>query len=426
MDLILRGGNLPDGRENVDVGIEAGRIAAVGAVPRAGAAEEIDCRGRLIAPPFVDAHFHMDAALTAGRPRPNDSGTLLEGIALWKELKPTLTFDDYVSRALRYCDWAVGRGLLAIRSHVDTTDPSLTGVAALLDVRETVRDHLDLQLVAFPQDGYLRSPVGEANLARALDMGVDAVGGIPHFERTQGDAAESIRALCEIAAERGLPVDMHCDETDDPASRHVETLAAETIRLGLQGRVAGSHLTSMHSMDNSYADKLIGLMKEADLHVVANPTANMLLMGRQDTYPKRRGMTRAPELMAAGINVSFGQDSVMDPWGPLNAADMLDVAHMAAHAGHMSGRKQLLSCFRAVTEHPARTLGLEGYGLEPGCNADMVVLQATDPVEAIRLRPPRLYVIRRGRIIARGAPAEVRLDLPGRPNAVDYACAEGG
>lgn len=426
MDLILRGGNLPDGRENVDVGIEAGRIAAVGAVPRTGAAEEIDCRGRLIAPPFVDAHFHMDAALTAGRPRPNDSGTLLEGIALWKELKPTLTFDDYVSRALRYCDWAVGRGLLAIRSHVDTTDPSLTGVAALLDVRETVRDHLDLQLVAFPQDGYLRSPVGEANLARALDMGVDAVGGIPHFERTQGDAAESIRALCEIAAERGLPVDMHCDETDDPASRHVETLAAETIRLGLQGRVAGSHLTSMHSMDNSYAGKLIGLMKEADLHVVANPTANMLLMGRQDTYPKRRGMTRAPELMAAGINVSFGQDSVMDPWGPLNAADMLDVAHMAAHAGHMSGRKQLLSCFRAVTEHPARTLGLEGYGLEPGCNADMVVLQATDPVEAIRLRPPRLYVIRRGRIVARGAPAEVRLDLPGRPNAVDYARAEGG
>ena len=426
MDLILRGGNLPDGRENVDIGIEAGRIAAVGTVPRVGAAEEIDCRGRLIAPPFVDAHFHMDATLTAGRPRHNGSGTLLEGIALWKELKPTLTFDDYVSRALRYCDWAVGRGLLAIRSHVDTTDPSLTGVAALLDVRETVRDYLDRQLVAFPQDGYLRSPVGKENLIEALDMGVDAVVGIPHFERTQEDAAESIRALCGIAAERGLPVDMHCDETDDPMSRHVATLAAETIRLGLRGRVAGSHLTSMHSMDNYYAGKLIDLMKEADLHVVANPTANMLLMGRQDTYPKRRGMTRVPELMAAGINVSLGQDSVMDPWGPLNAADMLDVAHMAAHAGHMSGREQLLSCFRAVTEYPARTLGLEGYGLEPGRNADMVVLQATDPVEAIRLRPPRLYVIRRGRIVARGAPAEVRLDLPGRPNAVDYARAEGG
>ncbi len=426
MDLILRGGNLPDGRENVDIGIEAGRIAAVGAVSPAGTAEEIDCRGRLIAPPFVDAHFHMDATLTAGRPRHNGSGTLLEGIALWEELKPTLTFDDYVSRALRYCDWAVGRGLLAIRSHVDTTDPSLTGVAALLDVRETVRDYLDLQLVAFPQDGYLRSPVGKANLIKALDMGVDVVGGIPHFERTQGDATESVRALCEIAAERGLPVDMHCDETDDPTSRHVETLAAETIRLDLRGRVAGSHLTSMHSMDNYYAGKLIDLMKEADLHVVANPTANMLLMGRQDTYPKRRGMTRVPELMAAGINVSLGQDSVMDPWGPLNAADMLDVAHMAVHAGHMSGREQILSCFRSVTERPARTLGLEGYGLEPGRNADMVVLQATDPVEAVRLRPPRLYVIRRGKIVARGAPAEVRLDLPGRPNAVDYVRAGGG
>ena len=290
---------------------------------------------------------------------------------------------------------------------------------ALLEVREQVKSYLDLQLVAFPQDGYLRSPVGIPNLSKALDLGVDVVGGIPHFERTQTEGAESVRLLCKIAAERGLMVDMHCDETDDPASRHVEVLATETLRLSLQGRVTGSHLTSMHSMDNYYANKLIGLMSDADLHVVANPTANMLLMGRQDTYPKRRGMTRVPELMRAGLNVSLGQDSVMDPWGPLNAADMLDVAHMAVHAGHMSGRDQMLSCFKAVTEFPARTLGLEGYGLEPGCHADMIILQAENPIEAIRLRPPRLFVIRRGKIIARSEPAQTHLDLPNRAASVD-------
>ena len=421
MDLILRGGNLPDGRENVDIGIETGKIAVVEANLQVTAADEIDVHGRLVTPPFVDAHFHLDATLTTGKPRFNQTGTLLEGIALWEELKPTLSHDDYVARALQYCDWAVGRGLLAIRSHVDTTDPNLTGVKALLEVREQVKSYLDLQLVAFPQDGYLRSPVGIPNLSKALDLGVDVVGGIPHFERTQEEGAESVRLLCEIAAEQGLMVDMHCDETDDTASRHVEVLATETLRLGLQGRVTGSHLTSMHSMDNYYASKLIGLMSDADLHVVANPTANMLLMGRQDTYPKRRGMTRVPELMQAGLNVSLGQDSVMDPWGPLNAADMLDVAHMAVHAGHMSGRDQMLSCFKAVTEFPARTLGLEGYGLEPGCHADMIVLQAENPIEAIRLRPPRLFVIRRGNIIARSEPAQTHLDLPNRTASVDFS-----
>jgi len=419
MDLILRGGNLPDGRENVDIGVHSGRIAVIETKLQATAADEIDIQGRLISPPFVDAHFHLDAALTVGRPRFNQTGTLLEGIALWEDLKPTLSHDDYVARALQYCDWAVGQGLLAIRSHVDTTDPNLTGVKALLEVREQVKSYLDLQLVAFPQDGYLRSPVGIPNLSKALDLGVDVVGGIPHFERTQTEGAESVRLLCKIAAERGLMVDMHCDETDDPASRHVEVLATETLRLSLQGRVTGSHLTSMHSMDNYYANKLIDLMSDADLHVVANPTANMLLMGRQDTYPKRRGMTRVPELMRAGLNVSLGQDSVMDPWGPLNAADMLDVAHMAVHAGHMSGRDQMLSCFKAVTEFPARTLGLEGYGLEPGCHADMIILQAENPIEAIRLRPPRLFVIRRGKIIARSEPAQTHLDLPNRATSVD-------
>jgi cytosine deaminase len=421
MDLILRGATLPDGRTGLDIAIKNGKIAALEASIGASAAREINVSGRLVTPPFVDSHFHMDATLTYGYPRYNESGTLLEGIELWRDLKPSLSHDWYVERALEYCDWAVGRGLLAIRSHVDTTDPTLGAVAALVEVREQVRDYIDLQLVAFPQDGYLRSPIGVENLAKALDMGVDVVGGIPHFERTMDAGAESVRQLCALAAERGLRIDMHCDESDDPLSRHIETLAAETVRLGLEGRVTGSHLSSMHSMDNYYVSKLIPLMIEADIQVIANPTANMLLMGRNDDYPKRRGMTRVKELMAAGLNVSFGQDSVMDPWGSLNTGDMLDAAHMAVHVGQLSGRDEIISCFHAVTENPARALGLEGYGLDVGCNADLVVLQAADPVEAIRLRPVRLYVIRRGNIIAESAPEEAKLTLPGRPGSTDFA-----
>jgi cytosine deaminase len=303
-DLVIRHCNLPDGRTDQDIGIQHGHIAAVQPALPGAAAHELDAAGQLVTPPFVDAHFHMDSALSYGLPRVNQSGTLLEGIALWGELKPQLSQDAIVERALRYCDWAVAKGLLAIRSHVDVCDPRLLAVEALLHVREQVKPYLDLQLVAFPQDGVLRSPNALHQLRRALDMGVDVVGGIPHFERTAQDGAESVRVLCELAAHRGLRVDMHCDETDDPHSRHIETLAFHAQRLGLQGRVAGSHLTSMHSMDNYYVSKLLPLIKEAGVAAIANPLINITLQGRHDTYPKRRGMTRVPEMLAAGIPVA--------------------------------------------------------------------------------------------------------------------------
>ncbi|UEM22905.1 amidohydrolase family protein [Skermanella mucosa] len=420
-DLIVRNANLPDGRTGIDIGVAGGRIAAVQPALDAQAGEEIDATGRLVTPPFVDAHFHMDATLSYGLPRVNRSGTLLEGIALWGELKPLLTREALVERALEYCDWAVGRGLLAIRSHVDICDPRLLAVEALLEVRQRVAPYIDLQLVAFPQDGYLRYANAPELLERALDMGVDVVGGIPHFERTMADGAASVRMLCEIAAERGLRVDMHCDETDDPLSRHVETLAYETRRLGLGGRVVGSHLTSMHSMDNYYVSKLIPLMAEAGLGVISNPLINITIQGRHDTYPRRRGMTRVPELMAAGLTVAFGHDCVMDPWYSLGSGDMLEVAHMGLHVAQMTSVDGMNACFRAVTENPARLMGLEGYGLEVGCNADMVVLQARDPVEAIRLKATRLFVLRRGRVISRTAPAEALLSLDGRPERVGFA-----
>ena len=420
-DLLVRNATLPDGRANVDVLAAGGRIVNVSQRIDAAAARTVDAQGMLLSPPFVDAHFHMDATLTVGLPRVNASGTLLEGIALWGELKPLLTQEAIVERALAYCDWAVAKGLLAIRSHVDVCDPRLLAVEALLHVKERVKPYLDLQLVAFPQDGVLRSSGALDLLKRALKMGVDVVGGIPHFERTMADGAESVRLLCELAADEGRLVDMHCDETDDPLSRHVETLAMHAQRLGMQGRVNGSHLTSMHSMDNYYVSKLIPLMREAGVSAVANPLINITIQGRHDTYPKRRGMTRVPELMAAGIDVAFGHDCVMDPWYSLGSGDMLEVAAMGLHVAQMTGQDAMRACFDAVTVNAARILHLDGYGIAPGNRADFVLLQARDPVEAIRLRATRLMVFRAGKLVAETPAATAVLHVPGRPGRVDWS-----
>ena len=408
----------------MDIACVGGKIAEVSPAIIGDARETIDARGYLVSPPFIDAHFHMDATLSLGMPRYNQSGTLLEGIRLWGELKPQLTHEAVIERAMRYCDLAVSQGLLAIRTHVDVCDDRLLCVEALIEVRKRIKPYIDLQLVAFPQDGFYRDPHAKQNLLRALDMGVDVVGGIPHGERTMADGARSMTELCEIAAARGLLVDIHCDETDDPLSRHVETLVYETQRLGLQGRVVGSHLTSMHSMDNYYASKLIGLMAEARLHATPNPLINITLQGRHDSYPKRRGMTRVPELRAAGINVSFGHDCVMDPWYPLGQGDMLEAASMGIHVGLMTNQEQMAWAVDAVTVNPAKAMHLEGYGIEKGRNADFIVLQARSPVEALRLKANRLKVVRRGRVIAETPERVAALHLDGRPatvNGADYA-----
>jgi cytosine/creatinine deaminase len=420
-DLIVKNATLPDGRTGVDIACAGGKIAAIEAGITAEAGRVIDAKGRLVSPPFIDCHFHMDATLSLGLPRLNQSGTLLEGIALWGELKPLLTAEAVIERALRYCDLAVAQGLLAIRSHVDICDDRLLAVDALLEVKRQIAPYIDLQLVAFPQDGYYRSPTAAKNLERALDKGVDVVGGIPHFERTMADGATSVAALCSIAEKRGLMVDMHCDESDDPLSRHIETLTAETKRLRLSGRVAGSHLTSMHSMDNYYVSKLLPLMAEAGIHAIPNPLINIVLQGRHDTYPKRRGMTRVPEMRTYGINVAFGQDCTMDPWYSLGSGDMLEVAHMGLHVAQMTSREAMRFCFEAVTTNPAKVMGLDGYGLVVGNNADMVVLQAADPIEAIRLKARRLAVIRRGSVIAETPAGVATLSLDGRPKRLDPA-----
>ena len=415
-DLLIKGGTLPDGSV-ADIGITGSKIVAVGNLP-AEAGRIIDATGDLVAPPFVDPHFHMDATLSYGLPRVNSSGTLLEGINLWGELREIATVDDMVTRAVAYCDWAASMGLLAIRTHVDTTPDHLRGVEAMLEVKAQVAGYLDLQLVAFPQDGLYRTKTGRDNVIRALDMGVDVVGGIPHFERTMQDGADSLRDLCQIAADRGLRIDIHCDETDDPNSRHVETLAYEVTRHGLGARAAGSHLTSMHSMDNYYVSKLLPLIAESGMTAIPNPLINITLQGRHDTYPKRRGLTRVKELQAHGITVGWGQDCVLDPWYSLGTADMLDVAFMGLHVAQMTHPAEMARCFTMVTESNAQIMGLQGYGLKVGDQASLVVLDAGNPIEALRLRPDRLAVVSKGRVIVERARNDARLSLPGRPATV--------
>ena len=420
-DFLVKNASLPDGKAGIDIAGKDGLITAVENNIHAEAKETIDASGRLLAPPFIDPHFHMDATLSLGTPRLNKSGTLLEGISLWGELKSIQTVDDVIARSLKYCDLAVSMGIGAIRTHVDTCDDELKGVQALLEVKNQVKDYLEIQLVAFPQDGLYRDPSALDNTIRALDMGVDIVGGIPHFERTMSEGARSITTLCEIAAERGLLVDMHCDETDDPMSRHIETLAYETQRLGMQGRVTGSHLTSMHSMDNYYVSKLIPLIVESGVNVLPNPLINIMLQGRHDSYPKRRGQTRVRELRDSGALIGFGSDCVMDPWYSLGKADMLDVAFMGLHVGQLSSREDMAWCFDAITSNSATIMHLEDYGITVGSKANFNLLQAKDSIEAIRLRAHRLAVIRNGKLIARNTPMNTELQIKGRPGFVDPA-----
>jgi cytosine/creatinine deaminase len=421
MDLIVRNARRPDDAETVDIGVRGATIVAVEPRLDASAATEIDARGYLVSPPFVDPHFHLDSTLTAGFPRWNASGTLHEGIELWGELQEHLAAEGVRERARTYIRWAVSQGILHIRTHVDVCHRSLLAAEALLEVRDEMRDLVDIQMVAFPQHGFLRFPGAVDLLDRALDMGFDVVGGIPHYEATREEGVESVLRLMERADRRNLLVDMHCDETDDPASRFVEVLARETVRRGMQGRVTGSHLTSMHSIDNPYAGKLVRLIADAGLHVAANPLTNILLQGRFDTYPKRRGVTRVKELLAEGVNVAFGQDCTLDPWYPLGKADMLQVAFMGLHICHMSGIEEIDACFDAVTASGARALGLSGSGLEVGCQANMVVLQAGTPRDAIRLQPPRLRVIRQGSVVAETTPSASAVLWGGERHEVDFS-----
>lgn len=406
-DLIIRHAQLHRREGLVDIATKDGRFARIASeLPSPSSAiREIDAVGRLVVPPFIDAHVHLDAVLTVGQPRYNTTGTLLEGIQIWSERKPSLSREDVRKRVLEEIRWEVAQGTLHIRSHVDVCDPNLTALKALLEVREEVRDICNLQLVAFPQDGIMSYPNGRELLREAMAMGSDLVGGIPHYEWTRDMGVEDIHYAFELAKEFNRDIDCHCDETDDPLSRFTEVMAADTIQQGWQGRVTASHCTAMHSYDNSYAFKLIRLLALAQVNVIANPFDNVVLQGRFDTYPKRRGITRVKELLAGGVNVALGHDSIMDPWFPLGKGDMLAAAQLALYLCHMSGYDEINDVLDLITTNAAKTLRIkDSYGIEEGKPADFLVLDAPSAFEALRLAPARLHVFKNGREVAYTTP----------------------
>ena len=407
-DLIIRHAQLHRHQGLVDIAVQHGRFARIASeLSPASAHREIDAAGRLVVPPFVDAHVHLDAVLTVGQPRYNTTGTLLEGIQIWSERKSSLTREDVKKRALEEIRWEVAQGTLHIRSHVDVCDPNLTALRALMEVREEVRDICDLQLVAFPQDGILSFPHGRELMRQAMELGCNLVGGIPHYEWTRDMGVEDVHYAFALATEFNRDIDCHCDETDDPLSRFTEVMAADTIEQGWQGRVTASHCTAMHSYDNAYAFKLIRLLSRAQVNVVANPFDNVVLQGRFDTYPKRRGITRVKELLAAGVNVALGHDSIMDPWFPLGKGDMLAAAQLALYLCHMSGSEEINDVLDLITINAARVLRIQdNYGIEEEKPANFILLDAPSAFEALRLVPARLHVFKGGREVAYTTPGK--------------------
>src|SRR5438270_2565657 len=415
LDLLLRGARLPGEMETRDIGIKDGLISELEPEAR----NSIELGGALVTPALVEPHIHLDAVLTVGEPRHNASGSLFEGIAIWAERVKQLSVEDVKRRVGTVLRWQLANGVQFVRSHVDVCDPDLRAVRALLELREEVGEQMTIQLVAFPQQGIMSFEGGEDLMRRAVDMGVDVVGAIPHFEMTREYGERSVKFAMALAAEKGLRVDIHCDETDDDHSRFVEVMAAETIRLGMGGRVTASHTTAMHSYNNAYAYRLINNLKRAQMHMVTNPLDNSVLQGRFDSYPIRRGHTRVKELLTAGVNVCIGHDSVIDPWYPLGYADPVQAAFVLAHYGQMSGHGELRTLMDMVTWNPASALGLEKYGLLPGCRADLCAFSVPSEMDAIRLIAPRKLVLRGGKIVARTEPERTTVMGDGREGLVD-------
>ena len=420
MDLIVRRAAIAGSKGLVDIAVRGDRIARIApSIPEKGA-EEIDAAGGLVTPSLIEPHIHLDAVLTVGDPRYNATGSLFEGIEIWGERVKTLTHDDVKRRANQAIKWMLAHGVTHIRTHVDVCDPSLTALRALLEVREAWRSVVTIQIVAFPQQGIYSFPDGEALMVKAMEMGVDVVGGIPHYEWTREYGERDVKTVLRLAKEYGRQADLHCDETDDDQSRFLELVAAETIRLGLQDRVTASHTTAMHSYSNAYAYRLIRWMRRAGVHIITNPLDNAVLQGRFDAYPIRRGFTRVKELLANGINVCIGHDSIMDPWYPLGVGDPIQACFVMVHYGQMSGYDELNTLLDMVTTRAAACFGLTDYGLAEGRRADLVVFNAPTPMDVVRTIAPRTAVISRGRVVARTAPARSEVILGGAPEIVRF------
>lgn len=409
--MLFRNARIENSATPTDFRVEDGRFATIGAglAPLPGE-ETVDLGGKLVLPPFIESHVHLDTCLTAGDPVWNQSGTLFEGIECWSKRKDKLSKQDVKERVNKVVRMQAAHGVQFVRTHVDVTDPTLVAMEAMVELREELRDVMDIQIVAFPQEGILSYPNGKQLMIDAVEMGADAVGAIPHFEFTREYSVESLNFALQLAADRGKLVDVHCDEIDDEASRGLETVAARALELELFDRVTASHTTAMHSYNNAYVVRLMRLLKMSRINFVANPLVNTHLQGRMDTYPKRRGVTRVKELTEAGINVSFGHDDIFDPWYPMGTGSVRDVVFMGLHVCQMMGYEDIMSSYKFVTTNAAKTLHLgERYGIENGRPASFVVLDAENWYEALNTNAVVLASYRGGRKIAESNPAERRV-----------------
>lgn len=406
MDLIIRNAKLREHKMSMDIAIQDGKFIKIKESIDETTVQEIDAQGNLVVPPFIESHVHLDSALSVGQPRYNESGTLLEGIEIWGERKLNLTKEEIKENARKVILWEIANGVLKIRTHADSTEPNLMTVEALLEVKEEMKDYIDIQVVAFPQDGIFAREGMDRLLVDALQMGADAVGGIPQVELTREDGIRSIEYIFELANRYNKLIDIHTDETGDDQSRFTEVIAKYAITNGMEGLVTASHATAMHNYNNDYAIKLIGNLKRAGVNIITNPFSNATLQNRLDGYPRKRGHTRVDELLDGGVNVSIGNDNIMDPFGPLGKGSMLQAAHFLAHFAHLSGNRQLLTVFDMITSNGAKTFNDTDYGVKVGNQADCIILDAKDEVEAIRLTSECLYVIRKGNVLVETKPAE--------------------
>ncbi|MEZ9525198.1 cytosine deaminase [Enterovibrio norvegicus] len=372
----------------------------------------LDAEGGMALPPFCEPHIHLDTTQTAGEPSWNISGTLFEGIERWAERKALLSIDDVKTRAKQTLKWQIANGIQHVRTHVDVSDPTLIALKAMLEVKEEMKEWVDIQIVAFPQEGILSYPNGKELLEEAVKLGADVVGAIPHFEFTREYGVESLHFAFELARKYDRLIDVHCDEIDDEQSRFVETVAALAHKFDMGHKVTASHTTAMHSYNGAYASRLFRLLRMSGISFVANPLVNIHLQGRFDDYPKRRGITRVKEMLASDINVCFGHDDVFDPWYPLGTANMLQVLHMGLHVCQIMGYEQLNQSLDLISHKSARTLNItDSYGVEVGKAGNVLILPAENDFDALRRQVPVRYSIRNGKVIAETQPATTSLHL---------------
>lgn len=420
MDVIIRHAKLRDRKRLVDIAIKDGKFFEIDENIKEYAENEINANGNLVTPPFIESHVHLDSALSVGNPRFNQSGTLLEAIEIWGERKKELTKENIKNNAREAVKWLIANGVLKIRTHTDSTEPTLMTLEAILELREEMKEYVDIQVVAFPQDGVLAYKGMDTLLEESLKMGADVVGGLPQVELTREDGIKSVKYAFELAHKYDKLVDIHTDETGDDQSRFTEVIAKYAIEYDMAGLVTASHTTAMHNYHNDYASKLIGNIKRAGVNIVTNPFSNALLQNRLDGYPRKRGTTRVDQLLEPGVNVSIGNDNIMDPFGPLGKGNMLQAAHLLLHTAHLSGNEQMVNLFDMITINGAKTLHVQDYGIKEGQQADCIILDAKDEKEAIRLTSECLYVIRKGNIISETKPAKRTLRLNQETCPIDF------